>query len=157
MKAIQGGKAKHEKIDAHKRLPASCVGACSPKPMSIRLRGARRAISSAAAVSWRANGLSLLRTSSFSTAPTVKKSLDPTPAAAGRDWTVSPAHLLGEASSSGSWLPLPRVWHELGVSSDTTRRFEQTGTRAQKSCSGVVPTGATVLSLSRARLLTLHR
>jgi len=41
----------------------------------------------------------------------VRESLDDTPEAAGFDWTVSFAHLLGEESPRGPWLPLSRVWH----------------------------------------------
>ena len=39
-------------------------------------------------------------TPSLYTAPTVRESLDETPEAARLDWTVSPAHLLGDASPS---------------------------------------------------------
>ena len=45
------------------------------------------------------------------TAPTVRESLDETPEAAGFDWTVSLAHLLGDPSPSAPWLPLHRVCH----------------------------------------------
>jgi len=56
-------------------------------------------------------GLSLWSTPSFSTALTVRESLDEMPEAARFDWTVSPAHLLGDPSPSPLWLPLHRVWN----------------------------------------------
>ncbi len=46
-------------------------------------------------------------------------------------------------------LPGPRVWNYLGVSHDPTRRFAQTGTRAQKSFEDVARAGATVLRVER--------
>ena len=54
-------------------------------------------------------GLSLLQAPAFYTAQTVREPLDEKPEAAGCDWTVSLAPLLGEASPRVPWLPLHRV------------------------------------------------
>jgi hypothetical protein len=68
------------------------------------LRGEREPMASLAHA-----GLSLLSPPSLSTAWTVRESLDEPPEAAPFDWPLALAHLLGEASSRGSWLPRPRV------------------------------------------------
>jgi len=47
----------------------------------------------------------------FYTASTVREHLDTPPGALGVDWTVSPAHRLGDPSPSAAWLPLRRVRH----------------------------------------------
>jgi len=91
------------------------------------------------------NGENRLAVPSFSTARTVREQLDPRPGALAVDWTVSPAHLLGDPSPRVPWLPLRRVWHYRGVSYDTTRCFEKTGMRAQKSFSGAVSLDTAVL------------
>jgi hypothetical protein len=59
--------------------------------------------------------------SSVDTAQPVPDPLDDRLRAGSRDWTVSLAPLLGDASPSSLWLPLPRVWNSRGVSSGTTR------------------------------------
>ena len=102
-------------------------------------------------------GLSLWQTPSFYTAPTVRESLADTPDAAGFAWTVSLAHLRGDSSPGLSQLPLHRVCDYLGAFSDTTRRCEQTGMRAQKRFSDVAPAGATVLRTEQASTATLQR
>ena len=55
MKAIHGGKAKNDKIDAHK-IAVLCVAGCFPKPMSIRPRCGPPETYSAVAVISSANG-----------------------------------------------------------------------------------------------------
>jgi hypothetical protein len=55
------------------------------------------------------NGESLLARPSFYTAGTVPEQLDTRPGALAVDGTVSPAHLLGDASPGVPWLPLRRV------------------------------------------------
>ena len=86
----------------------------------------------------------LCDTPSLDTARTVWEYLDDSPGAVPCEWTVSLAPLLGDASSRVPWLPLHRVWHSRGVSYDTPRCCEKTGTRAQQSFSDVAPAGATV-------------
>jgi transposase len=54
-------------------------------------------------------GQSLLAAPSFYTARTVMEHLDIRPRARGVEWTVSPAHLLGDSSPRAPGRPLPRV------------------------------------------------
>jgi len=63
----------------------------------------------APAVSRADHGQSLHEAPSLSTAPTVLEPLDQRPGALGVEWTVPPAHSLGDASPSLPWLPRPRV------------------------------------------------
>ena len=100
----------------------------------------------------------LAEASSLYTALTVPDPLDEKLRAGPRDWTGSPAPLLGDPSPSPLWLPLPRVGHSRGVFSDTTRSCEKTGMRAQTSFSDVAPAGATVSrGTVSTETLILHR
>ena len=87
----------------------------------------------------------------------MRESLDEAPEATRIEWTLSPAHLLGDSFPRAPGLLLHRVWNYLGVSYDTTRCIEKTGTRTHQSFSGVALARTTVLPTAGARISTLKR
>ena len=74
-KAIHGGQAKNDKIDAQK-IAVLLRGRMLPQPMSIPRRGGRRGICSGAGCLSRANGPSCSRTSSRRTVSTPSRRLE---------------------------------------------------------------------------------